>query len=174
MKEASTILTNKGKLTDEILQTTRVETENLINSRPLTYVSTNVQEDPEALTPNHFLRSYDVVDCLPARRTIELSERLRNSYNQAQYLADELWNRCQREYLPTLNRRTKWFEDRKPVAVGDLVYVAEAEKRNNWERGIVEEVITGGDGRVRSAIVRTVTGLKKRPIAKLAVMEIEG
>lgn len=73
-----------------------------------------------------------------------------------------------------MNRRTKWFEEMKPMAVGDLVYVADTEKRRTWERGIIEEVFPGSDGRVRSAIVRTNTGLKKRAVAKLAVLEMGG
>lgn len=71
-----------------------------------------------------------------------------------------------------MNRRSKWFEERKAVAVGDLVYVADSEKRRTWERGVVEEVFAGEDGRIRSAVVRTSTGLKKRAVAKLAVLEI--
>ncbi|XP_055643908.1 uncharacterized protein LOC129780056 [Toxorhynchites rutilus septentrionalis] len=172
VKESMTAFTDRKRLTDEVLQTALVEAESLINSRPLTYVSTNVQDDMEALTPNHFLRSCALGECMPSRNPVELAETLRNSYRQAQYEADEIWSRWQREYLPTMNRRTKWFTDQKPVAVGDLVYVADTEKRNTWERGIVEEVFIGRDSRVRSAIVRTSSGVKKRPIAKLAVMEL--
>lgn len=111
---------------------------------------------------------------MPSRNPTELADRLRNSYNQAQFLAEELWARWQREYLPTMNRRTKWFEERTPVAIGDLVYVADSEKRKTWERGVVEEVYAGNDGRIRSAMVRTSTGMKKRAIAKLALLEIVG
>lgn len=103
---------------------------------------------------------------------MQLGDRLRNSYCQAQYLAEELWSRWQREYLPLMNRRSKWLEERKPVAVGDLVYVADSEKRRTWERGVIEEVFTGDDGRIRSAMVRTKTGLKRRAVAKLAILEI--
>lgn len=126
----------------------------MINSRPLTYVSTNVKEDKEALTPNHFLRGCSLVESAETQSSVDLADRLRNSYNQAQYLAEELWSRWQREYLPTMNRRTKWFEEMKPMAVGDLVYVADTEKRRTWERGIIEEVFPGSDGRVRCEPIR--------------------
>ncbi|XP_062708042.1 uncharacterized protein LOC115258210 isoform X2 [Aedes albopictus] len=174
VKEAMAVFAHGERITDEILQTTLIEAESLINSRPLTYVSTNVQEDMEALTPNHFLRSCSLVDCMPSRNSIELADRLRSSYNQAQYLAEELWRRWQREYLPMMNRRTKWFDERTTVAIGDLVYVADSERRKSWERGVVEEVFAGNDGRIRSAMVRTSTGMKKRAVAKLAVLEIGG
>lgn len=173
VKEALKAFTDGRKLTDEILQTVLVEAEYLVNSRPLTYVSTNVKEDQEALTPNHFLRGCSTLECLPSRDPVDLADTLRSSYNRAQFLTDGFWDRWQKEYLPTLNKRTKWFVDRRQVAVGDLVFVAEGDKRNSWERGIVKEVFTGKDGRIRSANVQTSRGVKTRPVAKLAVLEID-
>ncbi|XP_065085961.1 uncharacterized protein LOC135707980 [Ochlerotatus camptorhynchus] len=164
--------TDGRKLTDEILQTALIEAENLINSRPLTYVSTNVKEDKEALTPNHFLRGRSSVECLPSRNPIDLANTLRSSYHRAQFLAIGFWDRWQREYLPMLNKRSKWFVDQRQVAVGDLVFVADGEKRNVWERGVVKKVFVGSDGRVRSASVQTSRGEKVRPLAKLAVLEV--
>ena len=55
VKEMLTALDDGRRVTDEILQTTIVEAEGIINSRPLTYVSQQTEE-AEALTPNHFLR----------------------------------------------------------------------------------------------------------------------
>ncbi|XP_062541472.1 uncharacterized protein LOC134209507 [Armigeres subalbatus] len=138
----------------------------------LTYVSTNVKEDQEALTPNHFLRGRPVAECLPPRNSVELADTLRSSYNRAQFLAHKFWDRWQKEYLPTLNSRSKWMVDQRPVAVGDLVFVADGEKRNVWERGMVKEVFAGSDGRIRSASVQTSKGEKVRPVAKLAILEL--
>ncbi|XP_055522667.1 uncharacterized protein LOC129716852 [Wyeomyia smithii] len=161
------------KLTDEVLHTALIEAENLINSRPITYVSTNVKEDKEALTPNHFLRGRSSVECLPSRNPERLAETLQSSYSNAQQLADGFWERWQHEYLPTLNKRTKWFVDQRNVAIGDLVFVADGEKRYTWERGIVTKVLAGTDGRIRSASVRTSRGEKLRPVSRLAVLEVE-
>ncbi|XP_062538747.1 uncharacterized protein LOC134207023 [Armigeres subalbatus] len=171
VKEAMKAFFDGRKLTDEILHTVLIEEENLVNSRPLTYVSTNVKEDQEALTPNHFLRRCPVAECLPPRNSVELADTLRCSYNRAQFLAHKFWDRWQKEYLPTLNR-SKWMVDQRPVVVGDLVFVADGEKRNVWERGMVKEVFTGSDGRIRSAPVQTSKGEKVRPVAKLAILEL--
>ncbi|XP_065074449.1 uncharacterized protein LOC135698401 [Ochlerotatus camptorhynchus] len=173
VKEALHVFTDGRKLTDEILQTALIEAENLVNSRPLTYVSTNVKEDKEALTANHFLRGRSSAECLPSRIPVDLADTLRSSYSRAQQLADGFWDRWQREYLPTLNRRSKWYLDHRKVAIGDLVFVADGEKRSTWERGLVTQVFVGSDGRIRSASVQTSRGEKLRPVSKLAVLEIE-
>ena len=131
-------------------------------------MSTNVKEDKEALTPNHFLHGRSSVECLPSRNPERLAETLRSSYSKAQQLADGFWERWQHEYLPTLNKRSKWFVDQRNVAIGDLVFVADGEKR-----GIVTKVLAGTDGRIRSASVRTSRGEKLRPVSRLAVLEVE-
>ncbi|XP_055591272.1 uncharacterized protein LOC129743311 [Uranotaenia lowii] len=168
VKVALNTLTDGGRLTDEILNTALVEVEDLINSRRLTYVSTNVKEDPEALTPNHFLKGMSA-ECLPPRNPIEVAEALRSKYVRAQQLADGIWNRWQAEYLPKLNKRPKWFNDVRQMQPGDLVFALEDNKR---ERGVVSKVFLGSDGRVRSAAVKTSKGEKTRPVSKLAVLEM--
>ncbi|XP_028416832.1 uncharacterized protein LOC114541039 [Dendronephthya gigantea] len=53
-KRAIQAVVGKQTLTDEVLLTVMAEVESLLNSRPLTHVSTHLSDD-EALTPNHFL-----------------------------------------------------------------------------------------------------------------------
>ncbi|XP_055527578.1 uncharacterized protein LOC129720168 [Wyeomyia smithii] len=52
VKEAMKALDDGCRLTDEVLLTTLAEAEDMINSRPLKYIS----QDSAAITPNHFLR----------------------------------------------------------------------------------------------------------------------
>ncbi|KAH8279982.1 hypothetical protein KR054_012134, partial [Drosophila jambulina] len=79
-----------------------------------------------------------------------------------------------REYLPTLTKRTKWFQPNpKPIAVGDVVIVVEeTSKRNSWPKGVVVDVHCGKDGQVRSAVVRATEGFVTRPAVKLAKLDI--
>ncbi|XP_055612678.1 uncharacterized protein LOC129759287 [Uranotaenia lowii] len=168
VKEALNTLLDGGRLTDEILLTTLVEAEDLINSRPLTYVSTNSRDDPAALTPNHFLKGVSA-ECLPPRNPVETAAALRSKYCRAQQLADKMWERWCREYFPGLNKRPKWFNESRQIKPGDLVFVMED---NHRKRGLVTKVFEGSDGRVRSATVKTDKGERKRPVAKLAVLEI--
>lgn len=88
-------------------------------------------------------------------------------------MVDNFWRRWVREYLPDLTRRTKWHEEVDPIRAGDLVIIVEDTVRNGWIRGRVAEVVVGADGRVRQAVVQTSTGLLRRPVAKLAKLDVK-
>lgn len=97
---------------------------------------------------------------------------LRDSWKQTQYFTDLVWQRWVREYLPTLTRRTKWFQPTKPLEPGDVVFVVDVNKRNGWLRGRIMEVFSGKDGQVRRAVVRTSEGVLSRPAVKLALLDV--
>ncbi|XP_065092105.1 uncharacterized protein LOC135712935 [Ochlerotatus camptorhynchus] len=163
---------NDGKrLTDEILVTAIAEAEDIINSRPLTYVA-HESDNFEALSPNHFLRGVAPNEPRYNVAPVNSAVALRDSYQRSQEIADEMWKRWIKEYVPSINQRTKWFGEAKNLKKGDLVYVVDGDKRKCWVRGIVEEPIVAGDGRVRQAWIRTNSGMLKRATAKLAVLEI--
>ncbi|XP_053687168.1 uncharacterized protein LOC128736706 [Sabethes cyaneus] len=170
VKETIRALDDGRKLNDEILLTVLSETEDIINARPLTYMSQDPTEC-EALTPNHILFGESARTHTELREPVNLAEALRSSYKRSQFLSHVAWDHWLKEYFPTVNRRPKWFEEAKQVKVEDLVYVAEGGRRS-WVRGRVEEVITVEDRRVRQAVVQTTTGRLVRPVVKLAVMEV--
>ncbi|XP_055633544.1 uncharacterized protein LOC129773906 [Toxorhynchites rutilus septentrionalis] len=109
---------------DEVLETVVLEAEAIVNSRPLTYIPLESIEQ-ESLTPNHFLLFGTKGITQPEMSTRLEGGILRDSWRLAQCLVDHFWNRWIREYLPTITRRTKWFEPAKPLEVGDLVLVVE-------------------------------------------------
>ena len=53
------------------------------------------------------------------------------------------------------------------------MFVVDSKDRKQWARGNVVDVVPGADGRVREAKVRTATGVHRRAVVNLAVMEIE-
>ncbi|XP_058817455.1 uncharacterized protein LOC131680761 [Topomyia yanbarensis] len=171
VKAAMMVLDDGRKLTDEILLTTLAEAEDMINSRPLTYIPQE-SADTEALTPNHFLRGTVKSSDMPVSGPTNMAEALRDMYARSQYLADKMWERWQKEYLPSINQRTKWHRNCRPLNKGDLVFIVDGKNRKNWTRGIVEEPITGSDGVIRQAMVRTGNGVFRRGVANLAVMEV--
>ena len=157
---------------EETLRTLLVESERTVNSRPLTHVSTD-PDDPSALTPNHFLIGSS--GSSQAYGVFEEDFDLRKQWRIAQRMADVFWKRWVVEYLPTLTRRTKWNKRSEPVKVGDVVVIVdEALPRNNWPKGIIESTFPGKDGQVRVVEVRTVSGLYRRPVAKICVLEVKG
>ncbi|XP_058816851.1 uncharacterized protein LOC131680146 [Topomyia yanbarensis] len=163
---------NDRKLDDEGLVTLAVEAEGIVNSRPLTYLPLDAAE-VEALTPNHFLLGSSTGVRQPAVPFSDPVSAVKNSWNQIQRQLDVFWKRWIREYLPMLTKRMKWFGEVKPVAVGDLVLIADEVRRNGWTRGKIKDVVIAEDGRVRQAIVQTARGILRRPVSKLAVLEVE-
>ncbi|XP_072931704.1 uncharacterized protein [Epargyreus clarus] len=154
---------------EEILATLTTEIEHTINSRPLTHVPVNA-DDPEALTPNHFLLGSAVG--LPFVGNCAVADR--RAWRAAQALADIFWKRWISEYLPTLAPRGDNRNNRSNVKPGDVVIIADGLlPRNVWPRGLVEHVYTGPDGVVRSAEVRTKGGIFRRPVCRLIVLPVD-
>jgi hypothetical protein len=60
------------------------------------------------------------------------------------------------------------------INVGDVVQIHdEYLPRNRWSIGIIEDVVTGGDGHIRAARVRSIREITTRPIAKLYPLELK-
>uniref|UniRef100_A0A182R8W1 DUF5641 domain-containing protein n=1 Tax=Anopheles funestus TaxID=62324 RepID=A0A182R8W1_ANOFN len=136
--------------------------ESLINSPPLTYMP-HTSSEQEALTPNHFLLGSSAGRKEKLRATPKPVVALRSSYQQAVVLAEAMWERWLKEYVPTLNKRTKWVARCEQLKVGDLVFITEG-PRKEWPRAIVEEIFPGSDA----------TGkILKRPTEKLAMINAE-
>ena len=89
----------------EALRTALVEADGVLNSRPITHVS-NDAGDIEALTPNHFL----LLQANPSNKEADVSEREINStklWQLSQALANFIWKRFTKEYIPSLTELKK-------------------------------------------------------------------
>lgn len=173
VKEALKVLNDGRKLTDEILLTSLSEAEDAINTRPLVYLPQEA-DSSAAITPNHFLRGVVKDADFNVDGSVDFAKALRDTYKRSQYLADQMWQRWCKEYLPTINMRSKWVEDRRQVRIGDLVFIVNDGQRKNWTRGVIVEVFEGNDGRIRQVSVRTTKGVSRRAVSNLAVIEISG
>jgi Family of unknown function (DUF5641) len=152
-------------VTDAVLNTVIAEVASLLNSRPLTHLSVD-PEDPNLLTPNHFLH----VLTLTNLDDNDVSEK---QFEQAQAILNHFWHRWLKEYVPHLTERRKWSTDRPNVKVGDLVLVIEPNTpRGQWPLGTVLEVTPNADKVVRVAKVKISTHPKPcvRPVSKLCVL----
>ena len=169
-KSALAGVLNGLTLTDEVLMTAFAEVEEILNNRPLTYLSVD-PTDLQPITPNDLLFNrpgpytpFDVED--------ESDINSRQRVKQAQAIATMFNRRWRKEYFPHLLERRKWLLPRRNIQVGDLVLiVVDNADRHEWPRGRVVETRTAADGVVRSALIRTATGQYIRPVAKLCLLE---
>ncbi|XP_055585280.1 uncharacterized protein LOC129738120 [Uranotaenia lowii] len=173
------------KFDDEGLMTLVIEVESMVNARPLTYLPID-SEETEALTPNHFLllsssgAKYDRENIDKTQQRLAESGNsyrihlLGRSWDNIQNQLDRFWTRWIKEYLPVIRRQSKWFENVKPLEEGDVVMVIDPAKRNGWERGRVLQLIRNPDGIARQAMIRTSSGDHKRPMSRLALLDVKG
>ena len=87
-------------------------------------------------------------------------------------MANVFWDRWRKEYLQSLQSRSKWTEEKRNFEIGDVVLVKDEDaSRNKWPMGIIVETFPGKDSLVRSVNVKFATGsILKRPISKLVLL----
>lgn len=159
-------------ISDPLFRAMMAEIENMINSRPLTYIPVS-DENEEILTPNHFLLGSSS-GMKPLGQFSDNAVLLRSNWLNAQLYTKKFWNVWIDNYLPTITCRSKWHIPQEPLKVNDFVLIADETKPNyEWTKGIVTRVNTSSDGQVRSAIVKTPTGFLTRPTVKLAKINIK-
>ncbi len=161
------------RLTHEVLTTLMAEVMAIINSRPLTPISTDVSM-PQVLSPAMLLTQKASVAPAPPGN-FELGHLHRSQWCQVQMLADSFWKRWKQEYLSTLQSRRKWTEERENIQKGDNVLLKDGEaKRSEWPIGLVTKTVASSDGKTRKIMVKTAKqGVIReylRPICDIALL----
>ena len=163
-----------------VLETIVVEIEAVINDRPLTFVSSELG-DVEPLTPAHLLHGRRIT-YLP-HEMVDTDEILDPSYGdtdsvhrRAKSLAlilRDFRNRWRHDYLTSLREfhRTSGSVH-QVIKKGDVVIIHDDVPRIMWKIAVVSDLVVGGDGVVRAAILRTANGTTNRPITKLYPLEL--
>jgi len=160
-----------GRLSDDMLETLLCESEFIVNSRPLTKVSDDVN-DFQALTPNHLLIPKGQVVYSPGEFC--QADIYKRKWKCVQYLIDLFWKRWTSEYVPGLQKRSKWHNVQRNLKIGDLVLIAdENTPRGIWPMAIVIEVYPSRDNLIRSVKVKTKSSVFVRPISKLVLLECQ-
>ena len=168
---------NQVKLNDDLLLTLFAEVENIVNSRPLTPVTSDIEDQP-ALTPNDLLR-LNASNVFPVGLWEPSHGYIKRKWRQAQFLADVFWRRFKREYLTQLQQRHKWNKERRSMKIGDIVFVVDNSlPRNEWNIGKVVKVCSSSDNKVRSCDVSILSNkflsnkkiILSRPINKLVLL----
>ena len=168
-----------GDISIERFRTLLAVAAGIINRRPLTRVSVD-PEDMEPLTPSHFLFPCGVPiprlsgDVLPT--TPLDGSGLRRSMDGLRPVVDGLWRRWLKEYVASLQQRSKWLMDKKPLEVGSLVLVVdEIQPRERWPLAVVTAAPVSGDGLQRRVELRLANGqCLERDIRKIVLLERDG
>ena len=170
VKRSLRVVIGQQLVTEEVLATVLTEVEFILNSRPLTYVSSTAG-DLQALTPNHILLGRES-PILPPSVCSDEQLCLRRRWRHAQQIAEHFWKRWSKEYVPTLMKRGKWTKEVQHLQVDDVVLVAEDNTpRGRWPIARVTNVFPGPDGRVRTVELKTKTGVYVRPVVKVCLLE---
>lgn len=159
-------------LTLEEFITLAARIEGILNSRPITPLSAD-PADFEALSPGHFIAGGPLM--LPLEHNLEHTPVNRLSrWQMVQRFSQNIWSRWQKEYLHTLQERTKWTTPKRNIEVNDLVIIHEDNAPSlYWKLGRVTSVSPGSDGIVRVVHLKTSTGHLTRPVAKVSILPLE-
>lgn len=170
IKEILRKVLGRASLNYEEMTTVLCDCEQVVNSRPLTYVAEDGQ-DPAPLTPLMFMQELsssgvpdlDLVDSSKLSRRAKYRQRIRSA----------LRNRFRNEYLGQLRQQALKKNMFKQLKIGEVVLLEEMnKKRIHWPLAKVVEIFPGKDNTVRLAKVKTENGLFLRPVARLFPLEI--
>jgi len=160
-------------MTFEEASTLVSQIEAILNSRPLTAISSN-PNDLNYLSPGHFLVG-NTLTSYPEMDIMEVKVNRLSRWQMLERIRQHFWKRWTSEYLLTLQQRNKWSTSKgSQIKVGQLVICKEdGLPPLKWIVGRVQSVAPGADDIVRTATIKTATGEYKRPAAKLCVLLIE-
>jgi len=122
-KKALPAILGESKTTDEELLKAVVEVERILNARPLTYCSSD-PNDELVISPNHFFHG-QMGGQLAPRVVVDIEFNPRKRWRFVQDLISKCWRRWMKEFLSTLNTRNKWVDQKRNVAPGDVVLLVD-------------------------------------------------
>lgn len=154
---------------DEDLLTLFKEAEFMMNTRPL--AKSGDMERLPPLTPLALMTG----KCEGESFHTESTDRdvIRRGYKYTQRIADLWWRRWIHEYIPLLQKRSKWLKEDTNFSPGDLVLLCdEPTSRGKYPWAIISEVKIDTDGKVRTVVARKANGTyRTRDIRKVALVE---
>lgn len=166
-------------LNDKELKIAVYEIAAVLNSRPLTYVGADLNE--QILTPNKFL--FAEFPGLPSHAEIlagsVTNENVQQGWKKAQRILDQFWSLFSNIYLQSLRDRRNTLKQHRPdinllPKTGTIVMLAdEPTKRGQWKLARIEKLLESADGAIRSVQLTLPNGQSTiRPIVKLIPLEL--
>ena len=159
------------RYTFEELTTIACRIEACLNNRPLLPLTSHSIDGVTALTPGHFLLnktpSVYPEDPTPLQR-IDLKQK----WDLCQAVTQQWWTRWHKEYLNSLQARTKWQTTSTNLRVGDIVAIRPRGKfiPSHWPIGRIVSTLPGKDGRVRVVNIKNKSGTLQRSVTQVALI----
>ncbi|GFW27091.1 integrase catalytic domain-containing protein [Trichonephila clavipes] len=158
-----------SRFTYEEFLTLMTQIEGILNSRPLTPLSTDI-DDLSVLTPAPFLIGRPITS-ISKPNIIHIETNRLNIYQRLTKIVQSIWKRWSNNYLSNLQQRSKWKFEKDNARVGDLVLIKEDNLAiNKWLMGRLIEVFPKKDNRIRVVTIKTQHGVVKRPISKICIL----
>lgn len=161
-------------LTYEEMNTLLIQIEGILNSRPLTPLSSD-PNDLVPLTPSHFLLGR-TLNMLPSPQ-VHLKDEAHictlPRYKRIRVLTNHFWNRYYKEYISELQKRVKWQrQDKRQLQVGDMVVLKDDRlPPNRWLLGRILRLYPGSsDGCPRVADILTSSGVLNRAYNRICLL----
>ncbi|XP_071042700.1 uncharacterized protein [Parasteatoda tepidariorum] len=140
--------TGNLKLTFEEFLTITTQVEGILNSRPLTPLSDDI-DDLDVLTPGHFLVGRSITAIAEPSLLDKLETRL-SRWQRLTKIVQYIWSKWSRDYLNNLQQRTKWKVEKTNINLNAMVLIKEDNiPVNQWSLGRILKLFLGTDGKVR-------------------------
>ncbi|XP_037298360.1 uncharacterized protein LOC119190482 [Manduca sexta] len=154
-------------LTYEELNSTLIQMEAILNSRPLTPLSSDA-EDLLPLTPGHFLIGRPVTS-LPVQNLRDCSYDRLTRHQRIEQLRQHFWVRWSKEYISELQKRVKWQSGKDYHLKIDALVIIKDDNLPpiKWKLGRIIALHPGTDNICRVADIRTAGGVIRRAVSKI-------
>jgi len=134
------------------LRTVAYEISAILHTRPLCPISENA-ETPDVLAPAHFLKGSSYTT-FPEPNITHLREGRLSRWQRVTQMQQHFWKGLSSEYLSLLQERSKWRVETSNITVRSIALMKEDNGPPlRWQLERIQEVIPGGEGVIRVAMV---------------------
>ncbi|GFW05957.1 uncharacterized protein TNCV_4477511 [Trichonephila clavipes] len=153
------------KLTLEEFLTIITQIEGILNSRPITPLSEDI-DDLEVLTPGHFLIGRPITS-ISEPNLLDKTENTLSRWQKLTKIVQHIWTKWSHDYLNNLQQRNKWQFHKDNVKLNTMILIKDDNLPvNKWSLGRITKLVPGTDGKVRIVEIKTNKGNIKRSIGK--------
>ena len=163
-------LPNHLTISLEQLQTAFAVVENILNTRPLAYVSSH-PADLQPLTPNHFLAGSGS-RCWLSFAEETAGSTLAKKWTAVHRLTAVFWQRFYKEIVPFMLQSTakRTAAAQSTLKEGDVVMFLLPTGEKRWPLGRIQRIFPGPDGRVRTVEIAAGGSLFRRDIRQVSLL----